>query len=198
MMRNLTIVTLACLTTSCSLFSPVKSDPPKEYVIDTVPHVAVKKRTHPITIQVTDPKSSHVYNTTDMAYEKQRHQVSYFAKNQWAATPSQMLKPLLITTLQNTHYFHAVVSSTEIGNYDLTLNTEILEFQQDFLTSPSTMHVVLRAQIVRAATNHIVASKQFSAIVPAPENTPYGGVVAANRAVSKILAEISTWVLRQH
>jgi cholesterol transport system auxiliary component len=49
------------------------------------------------------------------------------------------------------------------------------------------MHV----QLINATNNRSVGSKDISIVEVAPQNTPYGGVVAANRATAKALAAIA-------
>ena len=36
--------------------------------------------------------------TTQMAYSTEAYQIAYFAKNEWAETPSQMIQPLIVKT----------------------------------------------------------------------------------------------------
>jgi len=136
-----------------------------------------------------------MYNTSDMAYSKHHYQVSYFAKNSWIETPAQMLQPLIVDTLRKTHYFHAVSSSVALGNYDYILNTQILRFEQDFTWSPSIFRISLRAQLLNSASNRIVASRDIVINEPAMQDTPYGGVVAANHATARALAEMAKFTV---
>jgi hypothetical protein len=50
---------------------------------------------------------------------------------------------------------------------------------------------------VYAATNRVVASKEFSVEERPLFNTPYGGVMAANQATAKMLAELAEFCLHQ-
>ena len=168
---------------------------PKEYMLDTMPKNIAKKPRHHKSMYVPIPQASTVYNTTLMAYQEKAHEISYFAKNRWAATPAQMLQPLIIDTLQKTQYFRAVGGNGTTGNYDYMLNTQILAFQQEFYTHRSVVKVTLRAQIVKISTNKIIAVKEFSVVEPAPYYAPYGGVIAANRATSKILTQLAKWTV---
>lgn len=190
---SLVIIGIGSLLSACSILSPVPNSAPTEYVIDSVPQVVKKKPAHHATIYISQPEATTVFNTTLMAYKVKPHEVSYFSKNRWVATPAQMLQPLIVQTLQKTHHFRAIGSGGAPGNYTYILNTQILDFQQEFFTHASLMTVTIRAQLVKVATNQIVATKEFSVQERAPQNTPYGGVIAANRATAKILAELARW-----
>jgi len=68
-----------------------------------------------------------------------------------------------------------------------------LRLQQEFLSAPSTVRFTLRAYLVESATRRVIASREFEAAVPAASEDPYGGVVAANRAVRTVLENLSAF-----
>ena len=74
---------------------------------------------------------------------------------------------------------------------DLRLDTELLRLQQDFATQPSHVHFTLRAHLVDNATRRVLAWRVFDASVAAATDDPYGGVVAANRAVQTVLEQLA-------
>ena len=97
-----------------------------------------------------------------MAYTVRPYQIAYFSRNRWAETPAQMLQPLIVQTLQDTHYFHAVVTAPFIGKYDYSLNTQILELKQDYTYKPAKLKLILRAQLSNTATSHVIATTQYA------------------------------------
>lgn len=175
---------------------PVQTEPSATYVLNTIPcHVPTKPARH-ITLLVLQPETRPVINTTQMAYTIKPFQVAYFGRNQWAETPSQMLEPLMVQSLQNTHYFHAVVTPPYTGRYDYMLSTQILQLQQDYVCCPNVVKFTLRAQLTRTVTNQVIATKQFTVVMPIRRRTPYSGVIAANEATAKILAELTEFCLQ--
>lgn len=194
-MRQLFIVmAVSFLLSSCSVFPPMNQTV-TTYTLNSVPHPTIKKAHYRVTLLVTEPEADAFYNSTQIAYTTRPYQIGYFAKNIWAATPAKMLQPLLVQTLQQTRHFFAVSPLLAAGRYDVVLNTEILKLQQDFSQHPSQVHFALRAQLVSAKTNKVIAAQQFSAVELTPENTPYGGVVAANRAVKRVLKQVAEFVI---
>lgn len=191
----LLMLAIVFLVSACSVFSPIPNTPLTEYVLDSIPHSIPKRQPHRLTLYVSQPEANTLFNTALMAYKVKPHELNYFSKNRWAATPAQMLQPLIMQTLQKTHYFRVVGGTGMAGNFDLMLNTHILDFQQEFFTHSSLVTVTIRAEIIKVSTNQIIATKEFSAVERAPQNTPYGGVIAANRATAKILAELARWCI---
>jgi cholesterol transport system auxiliary component len=104
-----------------------------------------------------------------------------------------MLEPLLVQTLQNTHYFHAVVTSPFLGQYDYMLKTEILDLRQDYSQGYRVFKLSIRAQLIRTSTGRVIATKLINVAEPMPACTPYSGVQAGNRAVARALREIAVF-----
>jgi cholesterol transport system auxiliary component len=192
--KEILIAFILLLISSCSILSPVKSANEGNYQLTHIPAVP-KKQTRPISLLVLKPDTNSIYSSNKIVYTNKPYQISYFAKNYWAETPANMLQGLMIQTLQNTHYYRAVVSPPFAGHYDYILNTQLVELKQDFTHLPSTVSVILRAQIVQTSTGRIIAAKQFSDTEIAPQNSPCGGVLAANRAVENILQQLARFCL---
>jgi cholesterol transport system auxiliary component len=102
-----------------------------------------------------------------------------------------MLAPLIVATLQAVPALGLVVLAPSAAVGDLLLDTEIVRLQQDFDSLPSRVHLVLRATLIDAATQRVVATREFDQSVAAASEDPYGGVVAANRAVQDVLEDLA-------
>lgn len=185
---------LSSLLTSCTLIAPVKVTNDNNYLLNSTPHVTTYS-THPITLLVMPTQTNGIYYTTKMAYSTRPHQITYFAKSRWAESPTSMIQPLIIQTLQNTHYFRAVISATAIGNYDYILNSQLLELQQDFTHKPSFERMGLRVQLTRVSDNKIIAVREFNIDQDTTQETPCGGALAANQATANILHQLSQFII---
>ncbi len=180
------------LLSSCSLLSPVKSRAQSAYIINAVP-TPETHRTHHVTLLISTPETSAAYNTTMMAYTTRPYQIAYFSQNQWAETPAQMLQPLLVQAMQETHYFHAVVTLPFSGHYDYVLNTQILRLQQDFTHRHPCLQLSVRMQLTNATTSQVLATRQYTIDEPLRYASPYSGVMAANRAMERLLRQIAAF-----
>jgi len=74
---------------------------------------------------------------------------------------------------------------------DELFDTEIIRLQQDFRTRPSTVRFTLRATLIDQETRRVEAWREFDNSVPSGSEDPYGGVVAANRAVQLTLENLA-------
>ncbi|MBS1218110.1 MAG: hypothetical protein H6R21_1243 [Proteobacteria bacterium] len=76
---------------------------------------------------------------------------------------------------------------------DFPIDTEIIRLQHGFRTQPSRVHFTLRAYLVEEKTRRVIAWREFDAAVPVTSEDPYGGMVAANRAVGIVLERLATF-----
>lgn len=143
---------------------------------------------------VYPPQARPVYDTVQMAYTQQAHQVAYFAHNQWGETPSQMLQPLLVRVMERTGAF-AVLAPPFTGGNALALHTELTQLVQDFTQEPPLLRVALRVQLIDEGSGRLVASRDIALQQPMQQKAPYAGVIAANAAMAQALHDLATFVL---
>jgi len=180
----------------CAFLSPPDAEPTTA-VLSKMPTEVPRRNSRPITLLVFPPETSPVYDTTQMAYTLRPYEVAYFSRHEWGQTPSRMLQPLLVRTLEATGYFTAVLTPPYAGRYSYALRTEILQLTQDFTSDPAALQLSLRVQLTDNATGRLVATKEISVREPMQQKTPYAGVVAANEATAKALQQVAAFVLEK-
>src|SRR5215472_19033521 len=93
--RALGVVT-ACLTaTGCALLSTAPKVSVEKAALTETPHDLPQRTSRGDTVLVFPPKTTPLYDTTQMAYCTQPYEVAYFSEREWGETPSQMLYPLV-------------------------------------------------------------------------------------------------------
>lgn len=193
LIKKLSVFLIILFLNGCSLFGPIKNTHENTYIINTLnPNVIHAPRTC-LTLLINPVVTTQAYNTTQIAYSLCPYQLSYYSKNYWADTPADMLLPLMVQALHNTCHYHAITILPSSEKYDLVLNSQLIQLQQEFCPNSSRIHLVFRAQMVQASTQHVIAECQFNIYECAPCNNPYGGVIAANRAVAKLLTQLANF-----
>lgn len=192
LIRILFSLLLACtFLSSCSLLSPAPNNNPTLYTLGTIRVSTVSNlNRNSNTLLVLPIIASPEIDSVKMAYSTMQEQIAYFAKNQWAAKPAEMLLPLVAQALRKNGNFKAVVSAPFAGSVDYKLAIQLLTLQQNFSIQPSTINVTIAAQLINDRTNKIVRAQQFHAVVPTPTDNPAGGAQAANQAVMQILNQL--------
>ena len=145
------------------------------------------------TLTVNPPHAAAGFDSRRIMYMRQADQLEYFAHNEWIDTPARMLAPLIVTAIESSGAFRAVVQTPSPAASEMRLDTEILRLQHEFLQAPSQVRFTLKAYLVDSATRRVIASREFESAVPAAGEDPHGGVVAANRAVQNVLDALSAF-----
>jgi cholesterol transport system auxiliary component len=143
---------------------------------------------------VNVPVAQPGFDTPRMAYTQRPYEVSYYATHQWADPPARMLTPLLVQALEQTGYWRAITSMPTSVRGDHRVDIDQLELVQTFLQKPSRVRVALRIQIIRLPEYLVLGTRQFEMVEEASNDDAYGGAVAANRAVERLVNEVAGWL----
>ena len=200
---SLTVVAILTLS-ACSSLLPANVPPPMLYSFDAV---QTNVNTKPIvslpaksanaisgpTLTVSIPRAAAGFDTQQMMYMRQPHQLEYFRESQWVDTPAAMLLPLAVNAIEQSGRFGAVMQSptTIVSQYRLDL--EVVRLQQEFFSQPSRVHFTLRAHLSDIASHKIIAWREFDTNVNTESDNSYGGVVAANQAIRTTLIELASF-----
>jgi cholesterol transport system auxiliary component len=188
---------LLLLTIGCADLLPKPAAPPKLHTLDAGLTAPSPARGGGLaagpTLVVSVPRAAAGLDSRRMLYVREAHRLDYFAYNEWADTPSQMLTPLIVAALAQSASFGAVVSAPASVDASLRLDTEVLRLQQEFGPVPSQLRFTLRAQLVDNRTRRVLAWREFDQTVAAPSDDPSGGVAAANTAVQAVLGQLATF-----
>jgi cholesterol transport system auxiliary component len=178
----------------CTLLSPPKHDIERS-VLNQLPTAIPHGGTGGGTVLVFPPATMPIYDTVLMAYRTDPREIAYFSQRQWGATPSQMIQPLLVTTLEKTHSFRVVLVPPYTGPYTYSLRTEILDLVQDFTPQSATLVLSLRFQLAGYGASRVITTREISVREPMLQRNSRSGVVAANEATAKALQQMAEFVL---
>jgi len=193
--RSLMVLTATLLLAACSSFNAPQVASQNIYVLEAGPAIQAAQVKHDLVLAVSVPNSRPGFDTSQMAYVQQSHELSYFAASRWADTPARMLEPLIAQAMMQTGSFRAVVQTAGAIPADVRLDIELVRLQQDFQTRPSRVQLTLRAQLIDVRGKRLLAAQQFDEVENSASNDAYGGVAAANRLVQRVLGELAEFCI---
>lgn len=156
-----------------------------------LPSLAPTKAAAMVTLVVNTPRADAGFDSQHIMYVRGPYKLDYFAHSEWVDTPARMLLPMIVLSVGKVGAFNAVVPATIAATGELTLDTEIVRLQQDFSAQPSRVVFTIRAYLLDTQTRKTIASRELETVVTAASDDPYGGVVAANRAVQMALQQVA-------
>ncbi|MGH6832804.1 MAG: ABC-type transport auxiliary lipoprotein family protein, partial [Methyloceanibacter sp.] len=74
------------------------------------------------------------------------------------------------------------------------LATELRAFQIDVSGGPAAAEIDIFAKLINTSNGRVVATKGFSARVPAATDKPTDAIAALNQAFTEVLQDTTTWV----
>lgn len=150
-----------------------------------------------VSLLVMQPVALDGYDTEQMLYVNQPYQVGEFANNMWMSPPATMLLPVLMRGIESSHYFYAVTSDLNISKTDYRLESVLIRLQQNFLTKPSRIQLAMQVTLIRNSDSGLVATDIISESLTCPQDTPLGGVIAANQASRHLSSRVAHFVITQ-
>jgi len=193
--RALRVLMSALLLAACSSFTAPPAVKQNTYLLEAGPTIQAAQIKRDLVLALSAPRTRPGYDTPQMAYVQQPHELNYFATNRWVDTPARMLEPLIAQAIMQTESFRAVVQSTSLIPADVRLDIELVRLQQDFQSSPSRVQLSLRAQLIDARGKRLLAAQQFDEVENSTSEDAYGGVTAANRIVQRLLGELAEFCI---
>ncbi|PKO31829.1 MAG: hypothetical protein CVU34_16710 [Betaproteobacteria bacterium HGW-Betaproteobacteria-7] len=188
------------LLAACGALERADQPPPVFYALDGTsptgqgPVHAVAPPAAP-TLLISTPQAAPGFTSRRIIYVRAPHQPEYFANNEWVDTPPRMLAPLLAPALEGSGAFRAIVLAPSATAAELRLDVSIVRLQHEFFSSPSQVRLTLRAYLVDNKTRQVLAWREFDETVAAPQDSPYGGVIAANAALRKVLDALAAFTV---
>ncbi|BCB25800.1 hypothetical protein SKTS_06860 [Sulfurimicrobium lacus] len=197
-MRVIIVGAIWAAIAGCSALPPVRQEQANTFALEARVDrsAAVPSRDAP-NLVVSLAHARPGFDSLRMVYVRTPHELEYFAKNQWVDTPARMLTPLLIQAAESSGAFGAVVAPSSGVAAQWRLESEIVRLQQEFMGVPSQVHLILRVQLIDVAARKVLAAREFDVTEKAPSEDPYGGVVASNRAVRRVLDEVKAFCAAQ-
>jgi len=166
------------------------SRPPTTYDLVATHSFAGTKKPAPWQLVIYEPTATSALDTSRLMVRPQADQVSYYKGIAWSDRLPRLVQTRMIETFQNSGAVKAVSSST--GQYALA--TELRSFQIDVTSGRAAAEIDIFAKLVNVSTGRVVATKGFSARVPAASDAPGDAIAALNQAFTEVLQDTTTWV----
>ncbi len=161
------------------------------YVLDAQPVVPESGVKRDLVLSVNMPEARPGFETEQIVYFRQPYELNYFVSSRWTDTPARMLQPLLLQAMERSGSFRAVVETGSAIPGDVRLDTDLIRLQHDFTTHPSRVQITLKAQLTDVRSNRVLAVQRFDDTENSSTEDAYGGVIAANRLVQRMLGKLA-------
>ena len=125
------------------------------------------------------------------------HEISYLAAAGWTDKLPRLLQMRLVESFENSHILRAVGTGNDRIRGDVGLSVEIRDFQVEINKGRAQAHIRLFVKLVDEDRGEQLASREFSAAVPAASDRTGDGVEALNEAYDKVAIKLMRWIVKR-
>jgi cholesterol transport system auxiliary component len=188
-LRHSTSLCLILSLSACSL-APVPLKPVNHYALTQVT-LKPSPKTSAATLTLVPVIATRGFDSTAMIYQSRPYQFAAFAENVWNAPPANMLTTLFFQGLEQSRQFKSISLAPSTTQTTYTLTPTLLSLYQDFTVTPSEIVLSLNLSLSDNKTHQVISNKTLMLRVKTEANTPYAGVVAANKAADLAVGQMS-------
>jgi len=147
-------------------------------------------RAAPWQLLVYEPTAVHALETDRLMVRPRPEQVSYYKDVAWSDRLPRLVQARMIESFQNSGAVKAVSATS--GQFGLA--TELRAFQVDVSSGRAAAEVDIFAKLVNTSSGRVIATRGFSARVPATTDKAADVIAALNQAFTEVQQDIITWV----
>jgi cholesterol transport system auxiliary component len=144
-------------------------------------------------VTVSPPQSIRALDTDRILVSAPGGRISYFADSAWSDRLPRLVQSRLVEALQDSGAFRAVLTSQDRVDGDYAIGTEIRAFQIDVDNGSTAATVTIFAKVVDERRGRVIATREFSARVPASKDDPTAGVAALQDGFNQVTGELVRW-----
>lgn len=196
-MKRLLVAMLLLATTGC-LPSGGTREAQRYYILDAPESKTASAGVPRLTTLVVPPTSAaNFYDTQDLVFSRSPGTRAYYQFNSWTERPGRAIHDLLVSRLERSGAFKAVVGEDKPVANGLVLRTDLEELYHDAVTPPGEARIVLVAELIDSGRNVSLARRSFTQAAPAPTYDAQGAVQGFRQALGTLVGEVVAWAIEQ-
>jgi cholesterol transport system auxiliary component len=183
----------AIMLGGCALGGLTGGSPPATYDLQA-PSVEKARGANASQLTIYPPVAIKTIDTEEILVKSGNGRVAYFSGAAWGDRLPRLFQARLVEALANSGAFRAILTNQDRVTGDLSLATEIRDFQVETTASGSEAVIDVYVKLVNEKNSTVVTTKRFQTRVPATGATPDAGIQALNGAFQQVAAAIVSWV----
>lgn len=144
---------------------------------------------------VLDTTASAYYDNENLVYSRAAGTRGQYQYARWTERPGKRFSDLLQARLAAQSGFSSVSVAGGQVRGDLLLDTELSEFYHDAESSPGSVRVLLRAELIDLKNRKLLSRKWFERRVPVGSYDAAGAAKGFNQATSGVLDDMVAWLI---
>lgn len=189
------LVVLAAALSGCALANVASGPAPQMFTL-TAHSVAAgtgDMSSAKVDLLVDGYYSSAAIDTGRIVYLPSPNELKYIAGARWADLAPLMIQSLTVETLEKSGRFASVAARGSEISGDYMLKGDIRQFAAEKNGDVTQVHVDLFMRLVTRVDNKVIATKDFSTILPVAGSGIEPMVQAFDAALAQVLSDLTLW-----
>jgi cholesterol transport system auxiliary component len=192
------LAALALLLGGCSGFSllPHPAPPPALYRLNAAADFPSNSAAPSTAVQlaVAAPRAEAALDTARIALTRGPTTVDYFADAAWTDRLPLILQARLLDSFGNAHRTIAIANDGGLVRADAVLAVDLRHFEAVYSGDAAPLwRVEITANLINQATSRVIATRGFSADMPAAANDMPAIIASADAAWRRVAHDIVDW-----
>lgn len=164
------------------------------YVLEDLRVGSEKAAADPRSLLVLDTSATGFYDNENLVYSRAPGTRGQYQYARWTERPGKRFSDLLQKRLATQSGFASVTTAGGQVRGDFLLDTELSEFFHDASTSPGSVRVQLRAELIDLKTRKLLSRQWFERSVPIASFDGAGAATGFNQATTSVLDDVVAWL----
>lgn len=145
------------------------------------------------TLRVLDTATGNFYDTDQLVFSRSADTRGLYQFARWTDRPSKRFAELMRARLDHQGVWNVSAGGGYVRD-DLVLDTKLIEFYHDAVSSPGQVRLVLRADLVDIKQRKLLGHRVFEQQVPLASYDAAAAAQASSLAVSRVLDDLTAWL----
>lgn len=192
-MKN-SVLVLALMLSGCLGGLGKETPAVTNYVLEDLRVGTEKVAADPRSLLVLDTSATGFYDNENLVYSRAPGTRGQYQYARWTERPGKRFSDLLQKRLATQSGFASVTTAGGQVRGDLLLDTELSEFYHEAATSPGSVRVQLRAELIELKTRKLLGRQWFERTVPISSFDAAGAAKGFNQATTGVLDDVVAWL----
>ncbi len=146
-------------------------------------------------LKIILPESSKEIQHNKILYAKMPQQREAYAYSRWSDTPNHMIEQFLVSHLNHSGLFRAVIPSTSQIKPQWILESNIDDFYHYFEDKSEAFSIIkIQFYLINKKDKRLIAKHHISIKIPSSTLDAKGGVQAFHLGLEKVAKELQLWL----
>ena len=193
-LRSIGVGVICLWLGGCAFAGMGATTPPETFNLAAPTLAAGSYKRWPVQLTVLRPTAMRALDTDRIVVMAPGGRLSYFDDAAWSDRLTSLVQSRIVEAMQDSKAFGAVLTTQDRIEGDYTLALEIRDFQMEVGGGQQSAVVTFFAKLTQEKLGKVIATKEFTARGPAPNDNPASSVAVLQSDFNQVAQSLVDWL----